>query len=162
MTSKSRIHSFHPEAYGDLKTAVRALLHAAGGEEKAAAMCRVAKSTLSEYGNPRYDERHMPVDVVLALEQATNAMPVSEHLAAEHNAVLLRLPEDLGDGGAWLDHLTTIGKEAGDVFHRTGQFLADDGEISETEAPALLREVDELLAAVAAMRAAVRQRLPNN
>lgn len=161
MTSKSRIHSFHPEGYGDLKTAVRALLHALGGEARAASLCRVAKSTLSEYGNPRYAERHMPVDVALTLEKAADTTPVTEHLASEHNAVLLRLPEEQADGREWLEHLTRIGKEAGDVFHRTGEFLADDGTISANEAPTLLREVDELLVAVAAMRAAVRRRIPD-
>ena len=59
----------------------------------------------------------------------------------------------------WLGHLAVIGKEASDVFHRTSEFLADDGEIDTSEAQILLREVDELLAAVAAMRAAVRRRL---
>jgi len=159
MTNPSRIHSFHPEAYGDLKAAVRVLLHAAGGEQRAATLCRVSKSTLSEYGNPRYAERHMPVDVVLALEGAVAAMPVTEHLAAEHGAILLQLPPDDDAEIEWLGHLTAIGKEAGDVFHRTGEFLADDGDIDDREAPALLREIDELLAATAAMRAAVRSRM---
>jgi len=161
MQSRSRIHSFHPERYGDLKAAVRALLHACGGEARAAEACRVSKSTLSEYGNPRYAERHMPIDVALALEMASDTAPVTEHMAAEHNAVLLRLPEEQDDGREWLDHLSSIGKEAGEVFHRTGEFLADDGHISASEAPTLLREVDELLAAVAAMRAAVRRRIPD-
>jgi DNA-binding transcriptional regulator YdaS (Cro superfamily) len=160
MTNTSRIHSFHPEGYGDPKAAVRALLHALGGEEKAAALCRVSKSTLSEYANPRHGDRHIPVDVALELERAAEVMPVSEHMAAEHNAVLLQLP-DVEAETVWLDHLTKIGKEAGDVFHRAGEYLADDGQISAQEAPILLREVDELLAAVAAMRAAVRQRLPD-
>ncbi len=52
MTTKSRIHSFHPESYVDAKSAVRSLLHASGGEARAAARCRVSKSTLSEYGLP--------------------------------------------------------------------------------------------------------------
>ncbi|MDA1098169.1 MAG: hypothetical protein O2967_04215 [Proteobacteria bacterium] len=159
MSNKSRIHSFHPELYGDVKSAVRALLHAIGGEAKAAAVCRVSKSTLSEYGNPRYGERHMPVDVVLALERAAGEMPVTEHLAAEHGALLLHLPA-VEAVGSWLDHLTSIGKEAGDVFHRAGEYLANDGDIDAHEAPALLREVDELLAAVAAMRVSVRARIP--
>jgi len=159
MTNPSRIHSFHPEGYGDLKAAVRALIHAAGGEQRAAGLCRVSKSTLSEYGNPRYPERHMPVDVVVALERAVEAMPVTAHLAAEHDALLLQLPRDGGGEAEWLSHLTTIGKEAGDVFHRTGEYLADDGDIDAREAPSLLREIDELLAATAAMRAAVRVRM---
>ena len=136
-----------------MKSAVRALLHAVGGEAKAVAACRVSKSTLSEYGNPRYDERHMPLDVVLALERAAGAMPVTEHLAAEHDALLLHIPA-ADAAGNWVNHLTSIGKEAGDVFHRAGEYLADDGEIDA-------QEVDELLAAVAAMRAAVRSRIPD-
>lgn len=161
MSSKSRIHSFHPEGYGDLKTAVRALLHAAGGETRAAELCRVSKSTLSEYGNPRYADRHIPVDVALALEKATEQTPVTEHMAVEHNAILLRLPVEEEVEGVWMDHLTRIGKEAGDVFHRTGEFLADDGAIDEREAQVLLRELDELLAATAAMRAVVRRQMPD-
>lgn len=159
MANSSRIHSFHPETYGDIKTAVRALLHAVGGEAKAAKACRVSKSTLSEYANPRHADRHMPLDVVLELEKSAGETPVTEHLAAEHNSILLRLPEADGEL-EWLDYLVTIGKEASDVFARTGEYLANDGVIDATEAQTLLREVDELLAAVAGMRAAVRRRLP--
>ena len=160
MRAKSRIHSFHPESYGDVKSAVRALLHASGGEARAAERCRVSKSTLSEYGNPGHPERHMPVDVVEALEAAAAEMPVTGHLAAAHDCLLLQLPEGGGET-EWLAHLTNIGKEAGDVFSRAGEYLADDGDIDAQEAPALMRELDELLTAVAAMRAAVRQRLPS-
>ncbi len=160
ISSKSRIHSFHPESYGDVKSAVRALLHASGGEARAAERCRVSKSTLSEYGNPGHPDRHMPVDVVEALEAAAEEMPVTTHLAAAHDCLLLQLPD--GDAEPeWLAHLTSIGKEAGDVFNRAGEFLADDGDIDENEAPVLMRELDELLAAVAAMRTAVRQRMPD-
>lgn len=159
MTARSRILSFHRESYGDLKTAVRALLHACGGEARAAERCRVSKSTLSEYGNPGHAERHMPVDVALDLERACGAMPVTEHMARAHGAVLLKL--EAGEGEvSWLTHLTKIGKEASDVFNRASEFLADS-EIDEEEAPHLLRELDELLAASAAMRAAVQLRLPS-
>ena len=136
------------------------MLHAVGGEAKAAELCRVSKSTLSEYGNPRYADRHIPLDVALDLEKASTKTPVTEHMAAEHNAILLRIPTEEVTEMAWLDHLTSIGKEAGEVFHRTGEFLADDGMIDDREAQVLLRELDELLAASAAMRAAVRRRIP--
>jgi hypothetical protein len=158
MTVRSRILSFHRDSYGDVKAAVRALLHACGGEARAAERCRVSKSTLSEYGNPAHPDRHMPVDVVLDLERACGAAPVTEHMARAHAAVLLRL--ETGEGQAsWLAHLTKLGKEASDVFNRASEFLADS-EIDEAEAPQLLRELDELLAAAAAMRAAVQVRLP--
>lgn len=161
MSNDSRIHSFHPEHYGDLKSAVRALLHACGGEVKAASACRVSKSTLSEYGNPAHDNRQIPVDVALSLEQSSGSLPVTEHLAAEHGCILLRLPDSDAEP-VWIEHLAAIGREAGDVFSRTGEYLANDGDIDDQEAPHLLRELDELLAATASMRAAVRARIRRN
>lgn len=157
MTARSRILSFHRDSYGDLKATVRELLHACGGEARAAERCRVSKSTLSEYGNPAHPDRHIPVDVALALETACGVMPVTEHMARAHGAVLLKLaPAEASPH--WLAHLTRIGKEASDVFNRAGEYLAD-ADIDETEAPHLLRELDELLAVSAAMRAAVQARL---
>jgi hypothetical protein len=157
-TGKSRILAFHPKSYGTLKAAVRALLSAVGGETRAAGLCRVSKSTLSEYGNPTYPDRHMPVDVALDLEKAAGAMPVSEHMAAAHGALLIRLPP-IEAGPEWLGHVTAIGKEAGDVFRHVGEVLAGGKEISPRDAPTLLQEIDELLIAAATMRAAVTQRL---
>ena len=158
MTARSRILSFHRDSYGDLKAAVRALLHACGGEAKAAERCRVSKSTLSEYGNPGHRDRHMPVDVVLALEGACGKLPVTEHMARAHGAVLLKL-EPAESSAQWLSHLTKIGKEASDVFNRATEYLADH-QIDAEEAPHLLRELDELIAVTAAMRVAVQGRLP--
>ena len=43
MAEQSRIYSFMPRRYGDLKAAVAALIHAAGGEQNAADHCRVGK-----------------------------------------------------------------------------------------------------------------------
>lgn len=159
MTRRSRILSFHRDSYGDLKAAVRALLHACGGEARAAERCRVSKSTLSEYGNPGHPDRHMPVDVALALERACGEAPITEHMARAHGAVLLRPVAAEDAGPHWLAHLTRIGKEASDVFNRASEYLVDS-EIDAEEAPHLLRELDELMAVSAAMRAAVQARLP--
>lgn len=158
MKSDSRIHAFHPESYGDLKTAVRTLLHTLGGEAKAADLCRVSKSTLSEYGNPTYADRNMPVDIALALEEAAGDFPITRHMAAAHSALVVALPS-AADTTDWVTHLTRIGRESGDVFHRAGEYLANDGEIDNREAPTLLKELDELILAVADMREAVRMRL---
>jgi hypothetical protein len=157
MSPRSRILSFHRDSYGDLKTAVRALLHACGGETRAAERCRVSKSTLSEYGNPGHPDRHMPVDVALALEAACGELPVTEHMARAHGAVLLKLAPAEGNP-QWLAHLTRIGKEASDVFNRATEYLTDH-EIDAEEAPHLLRELDELIAVTAAMRVSVQARL---
>ena len=156
--SQTRIHSFFARDYGSVKAAVAALIGAAGGEKAAAEKCRVGKSMLSDYANPNHEKTHMPVDVVMQLEADTGEMPVTEHLAAAQDCLLLKL--NTGDThDDWSQHVMTLGKEAGDVFSRCQEFLADDGEIDEFEAPELLREIDELLVAAAEMRAAVVTRL---
>ncbi len=63
-----------------------------------------------------------------------------------------------GPNTEWYRHLTRIGKEVGDVFERAEHFL-EDGDIDHLEAPDLLKEIDDLLAAAADLRAAVRARL---
>ena len=158
MADQSRIHSFLPRKYGGLKAAVAALIHSAGGEIKAAKHCRVGKSMLSDYANPRGEAVHMPIDVVLALEAALQQRAVTEHLAAEHGCVLVQLPTGITDHTGWYRHLTRIGKEAGDVFERAEHFLAD-GDIDHIEAPDMLKEIDDLLAAAADLRTAVRAKL---
>ena len=158
MADQSRIHAFLPRRYGDLKAAVAALIHAAGGEISAAEHCRVGKSMLSDYANPRRENVHMPIDVVLALEAALKERAVTEHLAHEHDCVLVQLPARITDRTEWYRHLTRIGKEVGDVFERAEYFL-EDGDIDRLEAPDLLKEIDDLLAAAADLRAAVRTRL---
>ena len=154
----TRIHSFFPRDYGSVKAAVAALIGAAGGEKAAAEKCRVGKSMLSDYANPHHEKTHMPVDVVLQLEEATGEMPVTTHLAAAHGCMVLRLPEAEIDH-QWTQHVARLAKEAGDVFARSHQFLEDDNDIDEREAPILLQEIDELMMAAAEMRAAVATRL---
>ncbi len=158
MADQSRIHAFLPRSYGDLKAAVAALIHAAGGEINAAEHSRVGKTMLSDYANPRRANVHMPIDVVLALEAALKERAVTEHLAHEHDCVLVQLPARITDRMEWYRYLTRIGKEVGDVFERAEYFL-EDGDIDQLEAPDLLKEIDDLLAAAADLRAAVRTRL---
>ena len=159
MPKQSRIHSFLPRTYGDLKAAVAALIHGAGGETRAADHCRVGKSMLSDYANPNRDSVHMPIDVVLQLERAIGHRAVTEHLAAAHDCILVQLPTRPASDIAWYRRLARMGKEAGDVFEKAENLLADKGDIDGESAPHLLQEVDELLAVVAELRAAVRGRL---
>ncbi|MGB0919742.1 MAG: phage regulatory CII family protein [Alphaproteobacteria bacterium] len=154
----TRIHSFFARDYGSVKAAVAALIGAAGGEKAAAEKCRVGKSMLSDYANPNHEKTHMPVDVVMALEAETGQMAVTEHLASAHGCLLLKLPDADFDHD-WTLHLARIGKESGDVFASCQEFLSDDMDIDDKEAPPLLKEIDELLAAVAEMRGAVASRL---
>ncbi len=158
MAKQSRIHSFMPRRYGDLKAAVAALIHGAGGEAAASDHCRVGKSMLSDYANPGRAKVHMPIDVVLQLERALGVRAVTEHLAAEHDCVLLQLPGRIAEETQWYRRLTRIGKEAGDIFEKAEHFLAGDGDIDADEAPELLKEIDDLLGAAAELRAAVRGR----
>lgn len=159
MPKQSRIHSFLPRTYGDLKAAVAALIHGAGGETAAADHCRVGKSMLSDYANPNRETVHMPIDVVLQLEHAIGQRSVTEHLASAHDCILVQLPSRPSDDIAWYRRLAHMGKEAGDVFEKAESVLSTAGDIDGESAPHLLQEVDELLAVVAELRAAVRSRL---
>lgn len=154
---KSRIFSYRPDGYGDLKEAVAALIDAAGGVRRSADKCRVGKSNLSDYANEHREDIHMPVDVVLQLEHASGVRAVSEHLAFEHGCVLVHLPK----GGAdpdWFSHMAAATQEFSDVVRAAGGFL-DDGTLDEGEAMAWLREVDELLTEAASLREALKHHL---
>jgi hypothetical protein len=135
-----------------LKRASRALVDAAGGCEAAADLCRLGKSQLAAAGSVTEPDRWLPLDVVAQLMAVTHGhagqMAVVQHLAAAAGHALVPV------AGAALDPLAAIGrlsKEAADVVaqlvaHQTG--TAAPGQI--------IKECDELLAAVAGIRAAAQ------
>lgn len=83
------IKAFDDRPYGTLEEAVADLIAKAGGECEAARHCRVGKTALSEYASRRMTERHMPLDVILALEIQAEATPVTDFLARSHGMMLV-------------------------------------------------------------------------
>lgn len=153
----SRVYCYRPAGYGDLKSAEAALVDAAGGVRAAADKCRIGKSQISDAISPWKDDVHLPLDVAMQLEAAAQAMPVTEHLAAAQGCVLVRLPRrSPAPVPDWLGHVARIAQEAGDVLRHGGLCLADS-EVTGAEAARWLRELDQSLAAQAALRVALAE-----
>lgn len=140
---------------GTLKEAVTELIGAVGGLERAAALTRVSPSTLQKYSSPNeeHEQRHMPVDVVRALEAAAGRPVVTRFLAAELGCTIERIGGDavdcLGEASARAIH------EAADVSAVTVKALAD-GVIEQHEADDIAREVDEAIEALQRVRDGAR------
>lgn len=74
-----------------LKAKTRALVRAAGGVESAASVSRVAKSRMSDGGNPGQPDYFLPLDAVLDLELDTGQPVVTTALAQMQGYYLERI-----------------------------------------------------------------------
>lgn len=137
-----------PRQYGTPKEAATRLV-AALGLERAASHSRVSKSTLFRYTDPQHDDQ-MPIDIAATLEAVARVCPVTEFLAA--NAGMALLPLDVGpDAIPIARDMAKIGGEIAELFQSYAAAIADGG-IERDEARAMLRECDDSLRALAALR----------
>lgn len=136
---------------GSLKQAVARLVELCGGLDAAADAAGVARATMFRYTDDtdEHASRGMPVHTVRALEKHCGEPAVTEFLAAELGAVLLRLPPGaLPD--AWAADLAAVMKETAEAV----QVLAADLADGRVDRPgAAIREIDEAMAVLAALRA---------
>ena len=142
---------------GTLESAVATLLGRFTKLLHAAEFCRVGAKNLSAYANPTLSGRHMPVDVVRDLENAARDPTVTRCLAAHQRHVLFRIPETFTHG-FWDRHFREIVKEGAEVFMMFSEALENE-RVSREEAAKLMVEVDEALAAFAALRNSLEQRV---
>lgn len=136
-----------------IKAATRDLVEACAGPVKAATYTRVGHADLSRYGSVHEDhvERFMPADVMADLEAQCGSPILSDALAKLADHLLVRLP-DVGLSGTALGRVTAATmKETSDVFVAIGGALGD-GQVSEADAAGIVREIDEALAKLAALR----------
>jgi hypothetical protein len=144
-----------------LKVASKALVAACGGGEAAAAACRLGPSHLSEAGAMHQMDRFLPIDVVVQLERAGEARPVTAALARLAGCVLV--PVEACGVGELPTLLARLGREVGDVFAASAKALGD-GHISEAERAELAVELGEMVdvahQALAALRPADAVVLP--
>lgn len=139
-------------AFRQIKLATKALLLGCGGGEAASAACRLGPSHLSEAGSIYHRDRFLPLDVVVALERASEAMPVTATLARLQGCVLVPVePRQGGDLAALLAHL---GREVGGVFAASALALAD-GHVDDAERADLSAALGDLVAAAHAAIAAL-------
>ncbi len=157
MTEKRRIEKSLVRDFGTLEEAVAVLLGRFTKLLDAAGHCRAGPKQLSAYANPDTLDRHMPVDVVLDLEEAACDPVVTRCLAAQQGYVLFRLPA-VRACRIWDRHHRRIVRDGSIVFARLTEML-EDGRISKQEAAELRVEVDAALAAFAGLRSALNQRL---
>ena len=157
MASKARIEESLVREFATLEQAVAALLGRFNKVLHAAEHCRVGPKQLSAYANPNLSGRYMPVDVVRDLETAAGEPIVSRCLAAHQRHVLFRIPETYA-GGFWERHHREIVKEGADVFAMFTEAL-EHGRMPKRQVAALLVEVDQALAAFAALRNSLDERV---
>ena len=157
MTQERRIENSLVRDLGSLEEAVAVLLGRYTKLLDAAAHCRVGPKHLSAYANPNSSDRHMPVDVVLDLEDAARDPVVTRCLAAQQGYVLFRLPA-VRACRLWDRHQRRIVREGSVVFSKLTEVL-EDGRISRQEAADLLVEVDQALAAFAGLRRSLEKRV---
>jgi hypothetical protein len=138
-------------APGSLKEAVAQLVLACGGQRRAAELCRVSSPTLAQYTDDSGDNetRHMPVDVVAALEQSVGDPIVTRFLASHASCALVDLsPSTLAR--PYPLRLADIGKETGEFFAEAAKDIAD-GKLDEKEAGRVRREALQMAAALMAL-----------
>ncbi|WP_159728338.1 phage regulatory CII family protein [Methylosinus sp. Ce-a6] len=134
--------------YGTTKDIVTRLVDEAGGVKRSAFLLERAVSRLYELCDPASPD-HMSYDFVRKLTEFCGATAAAEDLAALAGGVFM--PIEIGDGD--LPHI------AADKAHEHGRvttqlFVAmGDGDVSASEARDLLKQVDDELRALMAMRA---------
>lgn len=135
----------------DLKLAFRDLIEALGGLDRAAAGCRVGKSSLSLYQSMDSGQ-FAPIDVVAVLEERAGSSPVTGALAARVGLALVA-----EHPGAKHDSLIElagrIAKEGGEAV----SLLVDLAQASGRASPRVLdearRELDEAIEPLRVARA---------
>lgn len=157
MTQERRIEKSLVRDLGSLEEAVAVLLGRYTKLLDAAAHCRVGPKHLSAYANPNSADRHMPVDVVLDLEDTARDPVVTRCLAAQQGYVLFRLPA-VRACRIWDRHQRRVVREGSIVFAKLTEVL-EDGRVSRKEAAELRVEVDAALAAFAGLRGSLDKRL---
>ena len=132
-----------------LKTLFRELVDRAGGVDAAAACTRVARASLSNYGNPHHPS-FAPIDVVARLETLVGEPLITTCLARRAHCALVPVePVREGDLSMLLAH---VGRESGEVFQAYGEALANDGQVCAEERAEISRRLADLArAAHAAM-----------
>ncbi len=157
MADKRRIEGSLVRDFGTLEEASAVLLGRFNKLLHAAEYCRVGPKQLSAYANPGSPGRYMPVDVVRDLESAAGDPVMTRSLAAHQMHVLFRIPDAYAHG-FWDRHQREIVKEGSDVFVMLTEAL-EDARMARQEAAALLVEVDQALAAFAALRNSLKKRV---
>lgn len=138
-----------------LKIAAQIVTNLCGGGKLAAGLTDVDASTLSLYGAPQEDKRHMRIDVALDLDLAAGEPVMARALAAAQGFALARLEAER-DPGAPLG-LADYGRLQRQAFEAQACVFEslEDGAITPAEKRRILKELAELRQAIAMVEAKV-------
>lgn len=159
-TSLGKITAFsHPRGEGAsrgrlLRFRMAELIARCGGLVKAAAKCRVGKSTLARYAStsPADAECYAPIDVVHDLERVAGEAIVTGELCSLAGGSFVAFPDAVPTGQDLLVQLAIQGKEHSDLATAILTGL-DGGRLTRANAEAALIEQEEVLRVGALMRA---------
>lgn len=138
---------------GTLKDAQAALIAACGGPVAAAEKCRLGKSVLQIATDADHPTRNLPVDVVECLEAACGDPIVTRYLAISQNCLVEPVHCDSIDPLAVVVGRVTA--ETGDVLSAAARDV-QAGRLTRANAIGVLKETDELVAALIALRTEAR------
>ncbi len=154
------VGGYKPRQFRSLKEAERKLIDAGGGLREAAKVCRVQTTTLYRYTDDTEEnkDRHMPVDVVEALEQEAGLPIVTEYLAERAVRLLLPVPAETSQTDLNID-LARTGEHVSELFRDWANAVANDGLIDRKEARQLLTDNMELVRTLMRMRSDLEARI---
>jgi hypothetical protein len=130
---------------GSMKAAVAELVTLVGGLDRAAELLQRSRSQVARYTDAAEADVWPGIDQIRILESVAGEPIVTEFLAHEQWAMLLRLP--LGEVNPPAADMAQIAERASDLFQAYGEVLRNDGAVDNAEAGRLIQEIDEMLRA---------------
>jgi hypothetical protein len=147
-----------------LKRATAETIKGVGGLEAAAGFCRIGKSVLGDNQSINRPDSFMAIDVVADLEplaRERDGWPhITRALCAQMGGAFVALPDAAARPGDLLGLLSEQARESSDLTSVICTGIVD-GRLDRAECDAAIGECDQLIGAVAAMRAtliAIRER----
>ncbi len=142
--------------YRALKAATARAIRDNGSAEAFARETRGVGESLRNWQRHSH-ESFIPADVIADAESGAERPYITEVLARMQGWILVPGPEVVDASGA--DYAAM--KEAGEAIAAIAEALSHGGRIDRTEAPGVLKEIREAIAALAAEEAALVRRWPD-
>lgn len=140
-----------------VKRAVKGAVELCGGVDGAAATTGKGRSTCGRWIN-RNDADTPTLESALALDSIAVGMghepPIVAAMAREVGGAFLRLPEAPSINSEWFERLGRFSSEVGDTMRGIASALAD-GKFDAAEREEQIKQIDEVLAVGAEIRAAL-------
>jgi hypothetical protein len=137
-----------------LKVIVGLAVKLAGGQENAVNVTsRIQRhATFSDYGNTRLPDRHVPIDVAVEIDQFNGKPLVVKAMAQLLGFWLTPIPS-VAVTGSSMGALCCVAKEAGEAIAAISEFVDAGGTMEADRKKKVVREVDDAIEALLAVRA---------